>query len=163
MQREVARIFPGIEITGERFSDLTQFEQPVTVTYDAAVPQLARRAGSELHLAPSTLANLVRALAQTPQRRYPRELGPPSTYVERRTVRLEQGLTVQHVPDGGEAVSPFGRVTVAYDRRADSVSIRTELEMRTDRVSVADYPAFRRWVESADALLRQRLTFGGAQ
>jgi hypothetical protein len=62
------------------------------------------------------------------------------------------------VPAGGEASSDFGRLSVSYRQDGGGVVARTELVMSRDRVAPSDYPAFRRWVEEADRLVRQRIT-----
>ena len=76
-------------------------------------------------------------------------------------MRLPAGASVAALPTGGEVESPFAKLSVRYERQGDVIRVRTEWVSRTDRVSVAEYPAFRAFVERADALLRERITLGG--
>ena len=69
------------------------------------------------------------------------------------------GLRVSHVPQGGEASSPFGSLRLQFETEANRVRARTEFSLTRDRVTAEEYPAFRRWVEEADQLLKQRVGF----
>ncbi len=154
LQQALAGRFAGIEVTEESFDELDPTE-PVRFTYEATVPQLAQRAGSELRLAPG--GGRMEGLANTPTRRHPLMLGPPETFVERRVVRLPRGHRVTTMPDGGEAESPFGKVAVRYERDGNAVTIETTVALLRPRVSADEYPRFRQWVQAADQLLRERL------
>jgi hypothetical protein len=61
------------------------------------------------------------------------------------------------VPQGGEASSPYGRLRLDFTQATGSVTARTELRVERDRIAPGEYPAFRRWVEQADQLLKQRI------
>ena len=66
-----------------------------------------------------------------------------------------RGWRVEQLPAGGQVDSPFGVLSRTVHVRDGVVHVDTTFELRVGRVSVADYPAFRRWAERADALLRQ--------
>ena len=163
LQRELSGTFPGIELTEQNFSDLDDFEEDVTYSYEATAPQFAQRTGEELRFGASTIGGLLRGLAPTETRQHPLDLGSRSAFVERRTVQLPRGSQVTHLPSGGEARSDFGHLTVRYEQASGQVSSVTELELERDRISAAEYPLFRQWVEQVDALLRERVTVGGGQ
>ncbi|MFW6051761.1 MAG: DUF3857 domain-containing protein [Myxococcota bacterium] len=158
-ERTMRGTFPGMDLRSLQFDSLDDLEKPVSFRYAARVPQLAQRDGGGLRVAPSTLDDLVRGLARTATRRHPLDLGGTTSYVEERTLTPPAGFRPASVPDGGEVESRFGRLGMALERDGRKVRVRTELEIRTDRVAPKDYPAFRRWVQAADALLRQRLRF----
>ena len=61
------------------------------------------------------------------------------------------------LPAGGEVSSPFGRLKLAFQKSGDTVTARTEFSVRATASSPSEYPAFRRWVEAADQLLKQRI------
>ena len=54
--------------------------------------------------------------------------------------------------------------TLSYARAGGNLKVTTEFSITRVRVTPSDYPEFRRWVEAADQLLRQRvgLTRGGS-
>lgn len=158
-ERSLASLYPGAELLSQSFDSLDELEQPVSLRYRARVPQMARRDGDELRLAPSVLNDLIRNLALSPSRRYPLELGVPRSYLERRSVQLPAGMRLAELPAGGEAVSEFGRLKLAFETDEREVVSSTLFEINGDRVTPEQYPAFRRWVEKADILLRQSMTF----
>ncbi|HHH29862.1 MAG TPA: DUF3858 domain-containing protein, partial [Polyangiaceae bacterium] len=91
-------------------------------------------------------------------RQHPLELGALSSYSETRQIHLPRGWRASELPEGGVAESRFGRVSVSVSRgERHTVTARTQFAIEVDRVSPDDYPAFRRWVEQADQLLRQRI------
>ena len=160
-ERQLATLFSGADLQSQQFSNLANREAPIHFTYRATVPQMARRDGTELRLEATVIGDLVRSLARTPTRRYPLDLGGTSSYVEQRVVRLPAALRVTEMPAGGEANSPFGKLTLTVEQSAGGLTARTELELTRDRVSAEEYPAFREWVERADVILRQRIGISG--
>ena len=160
-ERALRGLFPGLTLEEQNFNHLDDLEQPVEYSYRARVPQMARRDGANLRLAPSVMTDLLRGFAAQPTRRMPLDLGGTSRYVEERTIHLPAGFTAGRLPTGGVAESPFGKLSLTVEANGRTVQARTELELRRDRIPPDDYPAFRTWVESADALLREQLTLEG--
>ena len=158
LERQMRGIFPGLELSESRFENLNDFNLPVRLRFRAEAPQLAVRDGRLLRVAPTTLRDLVANLARASERRHPLELGLRSTYVEERRIRLPSGWRVHELPEGGEARSDFGRLTITPRRDGRDVVVRTELVMDRDRIAPGDYAAFRRWVQEADRIVRQRIT-----
>jgi cellulose synthase operon protein C len=158
-ERSMRGTFPGMELKALSFQSLADIEEPVRFEYEARVPQLAQRDGGALRMAGSTLEDLVRSYAPTASRQHPLDLGSTTSYVEERTITLPNGLRPSVVPDGGEVRSEFGSLVVRISHEGQRVKARTEFELVKDRVEPKQYPAFRRWVEKADALLRQRFHF----
>ena len=156
-ERSLRNLFPGLRLEEVGFEGLDTLEGDVSVRYEAEVPQLAQRDGQRLRADPSTMGELTRAFARTPTREYPMDLGGTSSYVEERTVRLPRGAQAAQVPEGGTAESPFGKLAMTVERSAGQVQMRTEFELRRDRLRPGEYAAFRRWVEEVDQILRQRL------
>jgi hypothetical protein len=130
----------------------------VSYSYEVSVPQLAQRDGDALRLAPSVLDDLLRNLARSTTRKHVLDLQGKRSYVEDRAVKLPKGMTAVELPAGGEARSSFGRLSLRYAAEPGKVSVHTEFSLDQDRVSPEQYPEFRRWVESADQLLRQRIS-----
>jgi tetratricopeptide (TPR) repeat protein/transglutaminase-like putative cysteine protease len=159
LEQQMRSIFPGLELTQSGIANLENFEQPVELRYAGRATQLAVRDGRTLRVAPTVLGDLSRSLATASTRDLPLELGGRSMYVEERRVQLPQGYTIGELPEGGSAESPFGRLSVEVARDGRDVRSRTEFQLNADRVSASDYPAFRRWVEQVDRILRQRVTF----
>lgn len=158
LERDLATDYPGVELLAESFETLDDLDQPVRFTFRARVPQFGRWDGDELRLAHCSIHDLIQALAPAAQRRYPLDLRGTSSYVEERTVQIPAGMRATDVPTGGEVRSEFGRLRIRFRASGRQLVSQTDFEMTRDRISPEQYPAFRRWVEAADLLLRQRVT-----
>ena len=164
MERWLSNLFPGADLQEQSFTNLEQREMPVRLHYRARVAQFAQRDGTTMRVAPTVMNELVRNLARTPERRYPLDLGGLTSYSETRTIELAGNLQVSTLPDGGNATSDFGSLRMSVSRTGRTVAVTVEFAILRDRISPAEYPAFKRWVEQADVLLRQRIVLtGGAQ
>ncbi len=161
-ERQLRGIFPGVEVAREHFEHLTDFESPVTFTYDATVPNFAVRDADGLRVGGTVLEELTRLLARTESRVYTLDLGRQSTYREDRTLRAPAGFTVGSLPEGGVVESPFGRFAMTVTPDGREVRVHTELALTMDTIPPSQYAAFRAWVGSADALLRARIVLLGA-
>ncbi|MDB4977639.1 MAG: Cell division protein FtsK [Myxococcaceae bacterium] len=159
LQRQLSSSYPGLSLEQHSFSNLGDIEQPVTLKYSLTAPLMARPEGSELRISASGLGDLLRELASMPARKYTLDLGVPRAYREERTVRAPTGYVVRAAPAGGEVKSRFGSLTVKNEQRADSVVSRTAFTLGVKRVEPKDYGEFRRFVEQADGLVRQRISF----
>jgi cellulose synthase operon protein C len=155
LERSLSSDYPGAELVSESFEALDDLDQPVHFAYRARVPQLARWDGAELRLAPCSLHDLVASLASTAGRKFTLDLQGTSSYVEERTVSIPSGFRALSPPPGGEATSEFGRLRIAVQLSGHKLTTQTEFELKSDRITAQQYPDFRRWVEAADALLRQ--------
>ncbi|MGE0784055.1 MAG: DUF3857 domain-containing protein [Sandaracinaceae bacterium] len=158
LERRVRETFSGAQLGTFGFENLDDFNAPVRIRYQATAPQLAVRDGESLRIAPTVMHDLSRDLARASSRQTPLDLGTRSAYQERRVVRIPRGWHLGELPAGGTAESRFGRLEVQVSRDGTSVRTETRFSLDADRVSVADYAEFRRWVEQADRLLNQRIT-----
>ncbi|HEX2675614.1 MAG TPA: hypothetical protein VHM19_03220, partial [Polyangiales bacterium] len=158
-ERTLAALYPGVELQSQKFEALDDLNKPVRYSYRIRVPELGRWNGDELQVPPSALGDLVRNMARTPTRVHPLDLSIARAYVEDRTLELPTGMRTETLPKGGEASSIWGKLAVSYSAQKNGVKVRTEFTVARDRVAPSEYPAFRKWVESADQLLRERIGF----
>lgn len=78
------------------------------------------------------------------------------------TINLPAGFAWKSLPPGGEAKGgAFGTAKVNFKpgRGPRSITIETEVIFDKSTIPVSDYPAFRKWLESVDALIRQSARF----
>ena len=66
---------------------------------------------------------------------------------------------MRSLPKGGKVESRFGKLAVHTEQRGSDVVSSSELVIAVDRVEPKEYPEFRRFIEQADELLRQRIAF----
>jgi len=162
-ERSMRALFPGLELREQRFEGLTTYGDPIRIHYRADVPQLAQVDADGLRVRATVLDQLTPLLARSSgQRRYPVDLQGTSSYVEDRTIQIPAGSSVLQLPPGGTAESPYGSLVVRVEQRgAREIVAHTELSLIRDVIPPEEYEAFRRWVESADLILRQRISIGG--
>jgi transglutaminase-like putative cysteine protease len=159
-ERALRNLFPGVELRESEFAGLTRYEEPIRIEYRAEVPQLAVPDADGLRIQATVLDDLTRLLARSERRRHPLDLHGTTSYLEERRIRLPANMRVLHLPAGGEASSEYGRFSLHIEQSEGEIVARTELSVLRDRIPVEEYEAFRRWVEQADLLLRQRIAIG---
>jgi hypothetical protein len=160
-ERSLGTIYPGVELMSQKFESLSQLETPVRYSYRIRVPRFGRFDGATMQVAPSVLNDLVRGMARAPTRKQPLDLGSASTYIEERLFSAPSGMRFSSLPPGGEASSPWGKLKMSVAADGGELKVRTEFSVQRARVSAEEYPEFRRWVEAADQLLRQRIGLSG--
>ncbi|UJR86262.1 DUF3857 domain-containing protein [Sandaracinus amylolyticus] len=160
-ERALRGLFPGIELRTQEFAGLTNYEEPIRIRYTADVPRLAVADADGLRVQATVLDDLTRSLARSATRRHPLDLRGTTRYVEERRIRVPQGMRVLHVPEGGEVSSEYGRLSLRFEQSEREIVARTEMALTRDRIAPEEYEAFRRWVEQADLILRQRIAIGG--
>lgn len=159
LERQLSSSLPGLSLEQHAFTGLDDIERDVTLSYRAKAPLVARPQGDELRIPGSALSDLLRELASSPTRRYPLDLGTPRVYREERTVVPPPGHVVHALPKGGRVASRFGQMVVENKQRGQTVVSKTSFTLAVARIDAADYAEFRRFVEQAEMLVRQRITF----
>jgi transglutaminase-like putative cysteine protease len=159
LSRQLSQGYPGLTLEEHKFGGLDNPESEVTVHYKLKAPILARNEGGELRAPASALNDLLRDYASVTSRKHPLDLGVPTTFREERLLRAPSAAQIRHVPRGGEVKSRFGSLTLAFSQQGQEVTSKTSLIIEVDRVEPRDYAEYRRFIEQADELLRQRVAF----
>ncbi len=131
-----------------------------TLGYAAKIEGFARPEGEELAVSALATMSFMSTFASLPKRTLPVVLPPqlgPSH--QNRTIRLTapEGWAFDELPPGGEAKGgAFGHAKVTYKQgKGGGIEIQAEVVFDKSTIPVAEYPAFRKWLESVDALMRQ--------
>ena len=155
-------LVPGF-LTGVSLDTTVSFDDASRVTFSGHAHRAARREGRALVLSVSPSRPLTTALAPLTKRTLAVEL-PPSIAPTRRLATIEivapVGFRFAPLPPTGNADGGrFGKATVAMKLSADGrrVTVTRNVTLAAWRISVNDYPAWRRWLQSVDALLRRRV------
>jgi hypothetical protein len=99
-------------------------------------------------------------MAAGPSRTGPLDLKIKTAYREERSIRAPSGYALRGLPGGGHVKSRFGSLEVRHEKRgAGEVVSTSSFRLDVDRVEPADYAEFRRFIEQADEILRQRIAF----
>ncbi len=157
----VAGWFAGITMEPDVRFDGELPSGKARVQYQATSRRIARREGGDLVVTVAPPMPWTMLIAPLPTRTLPVEL-PPSIAPSRRRMEVRivapPGYRFADLPpdataDGG----PFGSASVTFEKQRDGRSIRMtrEVQLAQSFIPVADYPAWRRWLQRIDAI-RQR-------
>ena len=151
--------YPGIEIepSGIRTSDLSDGEQPVSLTIKGKVPRFARSTGSSLSMNVSVGQRLTARYAAMSAREQDVAISGFSTHKETTVIRLPRGAEAQSLPPAANQTSRFGSYSVAVEETGSTVTVRSHLSLAVTRVTPQDYPAFRKFCVAADQAFSHRL------
>ncbi len=149
-------------------ADIQYSAEQGTLGYAAKAEGFARKEGDELAVPTMGSFSFMSYYASRASRTLPVVLPPtigPSH--ERRTVTLfaPAGWAFKELPPGGEAKGgPFGTARVSFKpgKVKGTVVIESEVVFDKSTISVAEYPAFRKWLESVDSLIRQTVRLAPA-
>jgi hypothetical protein len=148
-------IAPGAQ--GLTTSDLDDARQPVKIHLEGSAPTFARREGTQLSMGVTNSFRLTPAYASLSQRKQDVWLLSPAELRDSFLVDLPPGAKVVSQPEATKLDGPFGWVTIAVEKQGDRVSVKTRVGFRVQRVTPAEYPAFKRFCEEADRALSARL------
>ena len=107
--------------------------------------------------------HMVRDYATLSQRRLDVRIPAQTTSETEYTIKVPASAKIAAMPGASNVPSPFGTFQVAVDPVPGGVRVKTSLTMTKTRIPVAEYAAFRKWCETIDGALGQRLivTVGG--
>ncbi len=137
-----------------------------TLGYSARSEGFARKEGEELAVPVLGTYSFMATFAALPKRTLPLVLPPqlgPSHQKRTITLLAPPGFAFRELPAAGEAKGgPFGTAKVSFKpgKQNGSVIIESEVVFDKSTISVAEYPAFRKWLESVDALMRKSVRLG---
>jgi hypothetical protein len=136
--------------------------RPVSVHARGFVPQLGeRRTGGELRLPTSSRdSDLTSTYARLGARRWPLVLGFPWQHEEVLDYELPDGFHLVRAPQSRTVTSTFGTFNFQIQSQGHRLSIHSSLSVEQNRISPADYDAFRRFLREVDGLLAERIVVG---
>jgi len=132
-----------------------------TLGYSAKAEGFARNEGDELAVPTMGSFSFMSTYAPLAKRTLPVSLAPsigPSHQRRTLTLQAPPGFAFKELPPGGEAKGgAFGSAKVVFKKgkTAGTVVIETEVIFDKSTIPVAEYPAFRKWLENVDSLIRQ--------
>jgi len=150
--------YPGLRLSRAEVSDPTDTSRPLDVTFNAEAPHVAVRTTDALELSrPAGGDGQAERLASALVRRQPLVLGPPSHTKTAFHYELPLGWTPRELPPSRERTTSMGSFSVRWSADTTVVHVHTALTLATDQVPVADYPAFRAFIQAFDEAVRPPL------
>ena len=163
LQEDLGSEYAGLEVQQATANDLEDVEISPDVAVTAKVPAFARKDGGTLSVPTGPSSYLVREYAALSQRKLDVRLRAQSTSVTDHTIKLPAGSRVLTGPVATSGSTPFGSYAVTVLNANGVVHVKTTVAIQKTRISVAEYPAFRAFCESADRALGQRLVLSASK
>jgi len=156
---DLGQEFPGllIEAASIKTNDLSDAEQPVSLTLSAGAPQFGRREGTTLSLPVTVQSRLTPQYAALSTRSQDVRIAGFSSQVEQVTLKLPAGARVEAAPPNSEVKSRFGSYHISYQQQGSTVTVKSSLSLFMDRITPQDYKEFRSFCVAADQALGHRL------
>ncbi len=162
VEQYLGRWMPTVDLAPE----IAYSPEKGTLGYSVKAEGFARKEGEELAVPTMGSFSFMSSYAPLAKRTLPVQLPPflgPSHQKRAVTLTAPPGFSFKELPPGGEAKGgAFGTAKVAFKpgKTPGTVVVETEIVFDKSTIPVAEYAAFRKWLENVDSLIRQmvRLT-----
>jgi len=152
----LSRQIPGVEVSDVVFNDLTEIEEPVTVSFNLQGGEWLRTQPDGDILYPfASPSTLVRRLAGTAERHGPLRFDFLYALRETYVISLGDNATLDRVPTDVARESPFGAFSVSYQFEDGTLTSELWFELHTTQIEASDYPAFREFVGAAETAINR--------
>jgi tetratricopeptide (TPR) repeat protein len=156
---------PGAQLLSVDMPGIEDRNRPVTVLSHATIPALAEQTPDKaLRLTLGTHeVDLARTYARLSERKSPLVLGYPWQHDEQIVYQFPPHFAVTHLPASRRIESPFGHFDLQVRQQGAAtgpatVVVTGDLDVERDRVTPAEYPAFRRFLAEVDSAMAERIT-----
>lgn len=136
-------------------SDVRDLCLPVNLRYTFSSREFFTEAGP-LRILPQ-ISRIDAGLTAKQTRRYPLDLGFAGTQETETRIELPAGFVAEYVPQALREDSPWVDLDVTSAVSAHSLIVRQRMVTKQRQIPVADYPAFKSFMENASARLRERI------
>jgi tetratricopeptide (TPR) repeat protein len=153
-----ARVFPGLFVKEVSFSDLTDIERDVELSYELQVPRFAQKEEGTLGFSPfGQSASYVESYAPLSSRKHDLVFQFPWTNAFEHRYTLPAGFAAQELPQDVDVRSPFGALRIKYRKEAGALRAEGEVSLGISRVLASEYPAFRAFLGQIDQALGRKI------
>jgi len=161
---DLGREFPGFTLAQGNSAVTTQglddIEHDVNVSIRGRAPNFARREGEVLSMVVTPEARLTPLYASLSERQYDVRLQGTPARTDSITVKLPPGFHILAAPQDATIESKFGHFTLRTEAGANKITVHTSIQLLTERVTPAEYAAFRSFCAEVDRALEPRLQIG---
>ncbi len=157
VQTLMASQLSGAELQTLDAGNFEDVEQKVTLHAKGKAAQFARKDGDTLSIPAGPREYFVRDFAPLATRKLDLRFHAQWTLDQDWTVRLPGGSKMKSGPTAGSAQSVFGSAKVDVETTGNVVHVHTRLASSRTRVTAAEYPDFKKWCETVDRLLGQKV------
>lgn len=145
-------LYAGTKIYNERFSGITDLNQPVELEYDGHIPRFFDAAATKVNLeAVIQKSGLIDIYCKKSSRRWPLVISRDEITTSEVTYVLPDGYEIVSAPLPKEFRSPYGFFKLEVDATPGRITVIQHLELKAQRVPPRDYAAFKELCATVDA------------
>lgn len=154
---EIGGLTLGEGARGLEVNDLENVEAPVKIHAKGGA-QAIRKGDDGWVVTTAPIGGLTARFAALSTRTFDVRIPFATVYEDEWTIHLPAGTSVKRTPETKKIESPFGSIQIDVDASQPGKHVvKTRVTLAVQRVSVADYPAFRQFCEAADRALADRV------
>jgi len=144
-------LYPGTKIFNAKFSDVSDYGQPVRTEYDAVARGVFDAGSPRVHLdAVIHKSALLTQYGKKAARTWPLIIRSNTKTTAELTYVLPQGYVVTALPLAKEFRSPYGAMKIDVRNAEGRVTVKQEFELYAQRISPAAYAGFREFCLNVD-------------
>jgi transglutaminase-like putative cysteine protease len=157
LKQAIQGISPAARLISYNIENLDDLSKSLVLNYSFSGREYWSKSGN-LRILPQ-LAGLDTSLIAKQLRRYPLELGLPSTSIIELDIRLPAGVKLRHLPDNFEQSSPWLDVSIEYDLKESHLYFKQIKQTKTRHIPLSQYPEFKNFIEKVSTQIRERVIF----
>lgn len=164
LEEQLASDFPGAKVVDAEYRNLDDLEKPAEIDFTMKGGQLVRESGTRTSVFPmGRPKSLLDAYAKRSTRTQDLSIRVPFTTETKIRYRLGPSQKFEKTPSNSDTKSKFGSMSIEYTQEGDDLVVDVTYAIDTERVSVEDYPEFRRFMADVTAALNDSIAITEAQ
>lgn len=164
LEKQLADEFPGAKLVDAEYRNLSELEKPTEIDFTMKGGQLLRENGERKFVFPvGRPKSLLDAYAKRSTRTQDLQIRVPFTNQTQIRYRLGPAKKFGPTPANSNKKSKFGSLDIDYKKDGEDLVVDVTYTIDTARVSVEDYPEFRRFMADVTAALNDSIAVTEAQ
>ncbi len=157
LKQAIQGVSPAAVLLHYDIHNLDNLDKNIILSYSFAGREYWSRAG-DLRIFPQ-LALLDTSIVAKQVRRYPLDLGLPSSNETELEVTLPSRFKLEHLPSNFQKKSPWLNLSVEYRFRQNRFYFRQVTRIKKRYISLEEYPVFKKLLEDILSRIRERVVF----
>lgn len=158
LEKQLADEFPGAKVVDAEYKHLDDLESPTEIEFTMSGGQLLRDDGQRQFVFPMGRSkSLLDAYAKRSKRNQDLDLRIPFASETQIRYRLGPARKFGSTPSNTEKKSKWGSVSIDYTKDGDDLVVAVRYSVDVQRVSVEEYPEFRKFMAEATAAINDSI------
>lgn len=162
MQRDATQLVAGATTAGLSLDEVKDLRAPAAVSVKLSAKTAARAEGELLRFKLPSDFN-PRTTFALATRRHPLVLGAPTEFITRTRLTLPEGYAVSKLPSAGSLEQPCLSYARSVTPEGAGVLVEQRVRFLCERISAAEYPAYRELADGITRFIDDELVVGPAK